>query len=258
MDSELAIILFSAIAFFILLGVSLLLFVLYYQKKHFQFISEKDSLKTTFQRELLNTQLEIQEQTLKYISQEIHDNIGQILSLAKLHLATANIDKPESLQQKIEDSKQLVGKAIQDLRDLSKSLNTDYIAQVGFARSIEYELEMIKKTGSFDTEINIEGPIQKIESQRELILFRIIQEILNNIIKHSKATLITTRIQYLPAEINISIKDNGMGFNVEDSLNTHAGLGIKNMYNRTSLIGGNFQINSIVGLGTTIQINLPI
>lgn len=155
----------------ITLGTFIVVFLLQYQKRKFSHRQDIIKLQDSFQQNILRAQLEIQEQTLKNISQEIHDNIGQVLSLAKLNLATTDIHQPDAMLQKIEDSKILVAKAIQDLRDLSKSMNTDYISEMGFARAVEYELEMIKKTGSFETVIEISGVVRKLEAQKELIRF---------------------------------------------------------------------------------------
>ena len=248
-----SIVLFSSFILFIVI------FFNYYRKKQRKNIIEKEELKTKFNEEILRAQLEIQEQTLINISQEIHDNIGQVLSLAKLNLATTDLNKPEALYQKIDDSKNLVAKAIQDLRDLSKSLNTDYVIEMGLARSIEYELEMIKKSGVFQTNFEIEGQVYKIEPQKELILFRIVQEVLNNIIKHSKATNIIAKQDYKPGLFSMQIIDNGDGFDLKAlKENSKFGLGIKNMHNRAKLIGADFQINSIIGKGTTASLSLPV
>ena len=163
------------------------------------------------------------------------------------------------LSQKIDDSKNLVAKAIQDLRDLSKSLNTDYVIEMGLARSIEYELEMIKKSGVFQTSFEIEGQLYKIEPQKELILFRIVQEVLNNIIKHSKAANIIVKQDYKPELFSMQVTDDGEGFDLKAlKENSKFGLGIKNMHNRAKLIGADFQINSTIGKGTTASISLPL
>lgn len=246
---------------FIAIGTFLVVFLLQYQKKKFQHFKELLNLKETFSHTLLRSQLEIQEQTLKNISQEIHDNIGQVLSLAKLNLATVDIEKIETLQQKIDDSKSLVAKAIQDLRDLSKSLNTDYVSDMGLARSIEYELEMIKKTGIIQTTFEIEGRVSKLEQQKELILFRIVQEVLNNILKHAKATSITIKLKYQTSYFFLKVTDNGQGFDlgkIQDRRDGKPGLGIKNLHNRAQLIGANFSMSSTLAQGTTVDISLPI
>jgi signal transduction histidine kinase len=246
-------------AFLFVITLFVINFLIYYQKVRKRYYQEKELLQANYQQELLRTQLEIQEQTLKTISQEIHDNIGQTLSLAKLNLALADEEAKPPLQQKITDSHQLVSKAIQDLRDLSRSLNTDYVAEMGLHRSIGYELEMIRKTGVMQTEMAVEGQPRLIDKQKELILFRIVQESLNNIIKHAQAANIAIVLKYLPGALYLSIKDNGQGVDLSplNDSTTGFGLGIRNMHNRAKLIGADFNVNSSVGQGTEVTIHLP-
>ena len=211
-----------------------------------------------FSLTLLQTQLEIQEQTLKNISQEIHDNIGQALSLAKLNLNTMPSTNDEVLQQKIQNSKELVSKAIVDLRDLSRSLDTDYVQEMGLQRAIEYELEMIKKTGTVETSMIIEGAMFRLEKQKELILFRIVQETFNNILKHAGAKTINVYINYGTA-FTLVIKDDGKGVNLDplnEGKNKNFGLGIRNMHSRAKLIGAEFNMKSVIGKGTEVEIVL--
>jgi two-component system NarL family sensor kinase len=247
---------------FTLLIISfIIIFIVIYQKRHQGFLKEKEDLQTGFQQILLQSQLEIQEQTLQTISQEIHDNIGQVLSLAKLNLGTMDIAKPEQLQQKIDDSKGLIGKAIQDLRDISKSLNTDYVSEMGLTQAIGYELELIRKSGEFTTSLQTNGLPIKLDARKELIIFRIIQEVINNIIKHARANSILVLLTYEPHAFSISINDNGSGFDLTPlnaGENSKFGLGIRNMHKRANLIGADFSIASTLGAGTTVTLVLPL
>jgi two-component system, NarL family, sensor kinase len=250
-----------AILFMLLIVSFIVIFIALYQKRHIRYLKEKQLLQNQFAQTLLQTQLEIQEQTLKNISQEIHDNIGQVLSLAKLNINTMNCDEPVALQVKISDSKHLISKAIQDLRDLSRSLNTDYVVEMGLLRSVEYELELIKRTGTIETLFRIEGKSFRLEQQQELILFRIVQEVLHNIIKHAKATLIDVFVQFEPAMFTLIVKDNGIGFDaskLEAADYSGFGLGIRNMHNRAAMINTNFTLSSGPGEGVTILLQLPI
>lgn len=239
-----------------------LIFFLFYRnvirKRNEMFLNE-EKIKVNFRQTLLQSQLEIQEQTLKNISQEIHDNVGQVLSLAKLNLNTIDISKTEELQKKIESALIQVSKAINDLRDLSKSFNTDNISAIGLVRAVEYELDMIKKTGVHKTSFNVEGKIKKLEPQTELILFRIVQETLHNIIKHAEASSIWISARYTENDLGLEIKDNGKGFHptAESDQDTDSGLGIRNMHNRAWLIGAKFNLNSIKNEGTSVTIVLP-
>ena len=238
------------------LGFFILLFFLLYKKR--QNLNQKKI--SDLNQELLQSQLEIQEQTLHKISQEIHDNIGQVLSLAKLTIGTIDPNQPEGIQQRVNDSRNLVGKAIHDLRDLSRSMNTAYISEMGLLRSIEYEVEMIRKTGKYNIVLNVDGKPVKLDGQKELILFRIIQEVLNNILKHADAKTVTIQVSYEPQHFSITITDDGKGFDItllDNGKNSTFGLGLRNMQNRAQLVGASFSLASIPGKGTTVSISLP-
>lgn len=241
-----------------LIGASVLfiflfvLFILFYfkvkEKQHTQLLKEA-RIKSEFESQLLRTQLEIQEHTLKTISEEIHDNVGQVLSLAKLNLNTL----PNSSDQKIQDTKNLVSKAINDLRNLSHSLHGDIIAELGLQESIANELKIIESTKAFETDLTITGTVFKLDSKKEMILFRIVQEALNNCIKYSGAKKITVLLQYLPQLFILQVQDDGRGFDATQNI----GIGLKSMLNRAQLIGSRFNLQSTEEKGTVVTIELP-
>lgn len=213
-----------------------------------------------FQQELLRAQLEIQEQTFRNISQEIHDNIGQVLSLAKLNLATIDVPDNKALEGKILDSKELVGKAIRDLRDLSHNLRTDHITEIGFARAVAGEMDSLRKSGLFETTLVIKGQPETIGPQKEWILFRIVQELLRNIIKHARASHILLLLHYEPGTLRLEVEDNGAGFDLRPpngEVYAPGGIGLRNMYNRAQLIGAELWLNSTPGAGTKAVLTMP-
>lgn len=244
----------------LLLGCFMIVFVIIYRLRMNNHLKEKEQTKLRYEQTLLQTQLEIQEQTLKNISQEIHDNVGQVLTLAKLNLATTTVNDTGAME-KIKTSQQLIGKAIQDLRDLSRSLNTDYVERMGLLRSIEYELELLKKTGSVETEMSITGISVKFNQQTELILFRIIQEAIHNVMRHADAQKIAASVVFTDHEMNITIEDNGKGFDLSplnDPGNKTFGLGLRNMQARATMIGAKFLMNSEPDRGTSLHLQLPL
>jgi signal transduction histidine kinase len=248
---------FIVTIFLIIVATGIIMLVLVYQKKQLQHSREKEQLRASFEKEILESKLEIQEQTMKVISQEIHDNIGQVLSLAKLNMNMMDCRAPlPLLEEKIMNTSALLGKAIQDLRDLSKAFNTDTISEMDLITSIQLELDLIKKVGDYQTSLTIEGEPFNIPNQKKLILFRIVQETLNNIIKHAKAKSISLLLSYHPKKFILRLTDNGDGFNVSQA--SSLGLGIRNMRNRSRLIGAEFTISSEVGKGTTVEIDLPV
>ena len=242
-----------------LLGAFMISFLVLYRSRHRKLLREREQLRLSYERELLKSQLEIQEQTFRHISQEIHDNIGQTLSLAKLNISTMDPAQPGGMEQKITDSKKLVTQAINDLRNLSHGLNTDYVADMGLARAIEHELEMIRKSGGQETVFQTEGDAYRLDKQREVIIYRIVQETLNNILKHAASRKIIIHLHYRPEEITLTITDNGKGFDLTPlDLDKSFGLGIKNMHNRARLMGARFKISSTLGEGTSVLVNVPV
>ncbi|MEO6730533.1 MAG: sensor histidine kinase [Ferruginibacter sp.] len=205
---------------------------------------------------ILQTQIEIQEQTLKNISQEIHDNIGQVLSLAKLNINTFAVNPDEATQIRVEDTKQLISKALRDLRDLSRSMHGDKIAELGLQQAIADELKLLQNTGKFLTNIVIAGSPYKMEQQNEMVIFRMLQEALNNAIKHSKAKNIEVNLQYDSEAFQLTIRDDGIGFDPSALQSAETGIGLKSMQNRAALIGAEFRLDSNTEQGTSIHIEL--
>jgi two-component system, NarL family, sensor kinase len=248
-----SVILFS-LFLLILIGIIITTAVLSYNRKK-RYLLEKSQ----FENVILTAQLEIREQTFKNISQEIHDNIGQILSLAKINLSAIEEIGPERYQiENIIITKNLVSKAIQDLRNLSHGLNTDYIYNLGLTKAIEHELDIIGKSGVFVTSFNLKGELRRLERQRELILFRIVQELLNNILKHAEASLITVDLHFDTGRLLLAVTDNGKGFDPDKVIqHKDGGMGILNIYNRVKLVNATIELQSTIGKETTARMSVP-
>jgi two-component system, NarL family, sensor kinase len=241
---------------FLLFALFLILFITIYRFRLNRHLKDKIKMKANFEQELLQTQLEIQEQTLKNISEEIHDNVGQVLSLAKLHLNTfpQNLDAP--IQSKVDETNSLVSKAINDLRNLSRSLHGEKVTDIGLVEAIAGELNILQNTGQFATKLAVNGEQYKLDNQKEMVVFRIVQEALHNAQKHSKATELLVEINYTPGIFSLKVCDNGNGFTTETMDKKQQGIGLKNIHNRAALIGGKLQLESGNGKGTCINLEL--
>ncbi|MEO7215070.1 sensor histidine kinase [Mucilaginibacter sp.] len=236
----------------LLLAIFIIGFLFLYQRRHNKYHMEQEQLKAAFSQELLKTQIEMQEQTLHYVSQEIHDNITQVLSFVKLNLAlTGNLNETDKAH-KIDESRKLVAQAIGDLRDLSKSLSFEHIAQLGLVKTITIEVERINKSSIMDAVMDVNGQAFSLGDERELVIFRIFQEALNNALKHAGAKQFKINLKYTENSFQITIADDGAGFSI-DNLTT-GGSGLRNMQNRAALIGGVANISSEPGKGCAITI----
>lgn len=227
------------------------LFIIQLHRRRILHQKEVVDLKVQYEQTILQSQLEIQEQTFKNISQEIHDNIGQVLSLAKLNLNT--IPNPGNAE-KIALTEELLGKAISDLRDLSKSLNSEKITDIGICEAIKQELATVERAAHIKTTFLCDDHEITLGSEKTIITFRMMQEILNNILKHARAKKITVDIAKLPQEIVIHIIDDGVGFNPAQLKEAETGIGLKSIQQRSKLINAACTIHSAPGKGTDIQI----
>ncbi|HMO63372.1 MAG TPA: sensor histidine kinase [Ferruginibacter sp.] len=242
---------------FLLFALFLIAFIAIYRLRLNRHLRDKLKMKSDFEQALLLTQVEIQEQTLKNISEEIHDNVGQILSLAKLHLNTFPEDAGEKIDFKVAETKKLVSKAINDLRNLSHGMHGEKITDIGLQQAIASEMHTLQNTGQFTTRITLNGDEYKLDKQKQMVLFRIVQESLHNAQKHSGATALWVELHYLPGVFRLLICDNGKGFDAAGLNAVHKGIGLKNMQNRAALIGGKLTVHSSPGEGVSITVDLP-
>ncbi len=241
----------SVILFFL---IFFYLFIVQLHRRRIMHEKELLDLKGQYEQVIMQSQLEIQEQTFRNISQEIHDNIGQVLSLAKLNLNT--IPAADNTREKLEITEQLLGKAIADLRDLSKSLNGDKITNLGLASAIEQELRMIEKTLSIRASLSYDENELVVTDEQTIVVFRMVQEILNNCIKHARASSLDVDISTAQSKSCITVADNGVGFDIDSLDEKETGIGLKSMQRRAQLINAQVQINSAPGKGTKVTICL--
>lgn len=233
-------------------------YILYhYKKRQHYFVQEVEFLKLNYEKELLRAQLEIQEQTFQHISLELHDNVGHYISLAKLHLLTLRKEEDDFLE-KLEASVHLLGTSLQEIRVLCSNLNTSNLKNNGLIKTVEQQVAQLSKLGQFEVNFTVSGKTVYMDEKKELILFRIIQEAVNNIIKHAQASRIGIELAYCSQHMELTITDNGKGFDVAGLLQAPAvSSGIRNIISRSSLINASQKILSERGKGTTIRIVTP-
>lgn len=226
-----------------------------YQKKQHSYSKEVEELKSIHKTDLLQTQIEMQEQTFQNISREIHDNIGQKLTLAKLHLNTLPAASHSGGGDKIKIAVQFIGEAINDLSDLSRSMSSDLVLQNGLLKALDFEVSQLSKMGLFKITLSVSEHTTFLDPHSELVIFRIVQEAINNIVKHSAASQVLINLQYSGSELLMEIRDDGIGFTTCSNEN---GTGLINMNKRASLLGGSCVYSNSEHHGASIIIKIPI
>jgi signal transduction histidine kinase len=161
----------------------------------------------------------------------------------------------DAAKNKVIESRELVAQTINDLRNLSRSLSFEHIMQLGLVKTIGIETDRLNNSGLINIVLNINGDVYSLGEQRELVLFRIFQEALNNTLKHSGAKQLKISLQYSEKLFNLTLEDNGAGFStgLQDG---KGGAGLRNMANRAALIGGVAIIESSPGKGCSIKVSL--
>lgn len=208
------------------------------------------------QRQITEAVIVAQEKERTEIGKELHDNVNQILGASNLYINTAMTDE-EMRQELLERSTELVSRAINEIRKISKSLITPGLREIGLIESIEDIIEDIrvaKDAPSIDLDLqNISE--EQIEDRRKLTLFRIVQEQLNNIVKHAKATRVLIRLSIEGLNTVLVVADNGVGF---DPGSLRKGVGITNIMSRAELFNGKVEIATAPGDGCTLTVSIPL
>jgi signal transduction histidine kinase len=257
LSKTLVVFIFISAMLLVLLLLGFILAMLFLSRKRQQkHALELEKVRTNFEKELFKTELEIQEQTFQYISQEIHDNIGQFISLAKLQLNTLDFANLRLVKDKVVNSTDLLTKALEDLRDLSRSLNSEIIRTNGLVMAVELQIAHLKRLEQPAVVYEINGEYQFLDEQKEIFILRIMQEAVNNIIRHSDARKVTIQLNYTENNLSLHIADDGRGFD-NTGIKNGTGSGIGNMNKRASMIGGVFLIRSTIGTGTVVDLQVP-
>lgn len=196
-----------------------------------------------------------QEAERSNISRELHDNVNQLLMSAKLFMDSAKTD-PEKADEHLEKAISYQMTAVEEIRKLSKKLNTSLVKVIGLSRSIDDIIINMKAFQQIETKILYDEKLEKTLSEdQQLMIFRIIQEQTNNIIKYASAKNVSICLKEENNQVYLSITDDGKGF---DTSVRSKGIGFINIYNRVDAFGGEVKLNSSPGKGCALEIIFPL
>lgn len=253
-QSEIQILVLVVTIIVIVLASTLVVFLLYFQKKKTAYILKQRETQQRFEKEISKSRLEIQEQALQNISWEIHDNVGQLLSVAKMQLNMVQYALPEEQKKSVAETGNIISKSLEELRGLSKSLNPETIKNKGLLESTQFEIERFNRLNVIEATFNIDGEPFNLTNEKEIILFRILQEFCNNTLKYAKAKNLVINFNYLNDKLEITALDNGIGFDVHD-ITKEKGIGLINIKSRAELIGAKLTLTSEENKGTKLYIS---
>lgn len=255
-QTEIQILVFVTTIIILILAITLIVFFFYFQQKKTAYLIKQREIQLRFNEEITKSKMEIQEQALQNISWEIHDNVGQLLSVAKMQLNIVQEEIPEKQQFKIQETSDIIGKSLLELRGLAKSLSPDTIKNKGLIESLEIEVDRFNRLNVIDASLNIVNEPFHLSNEKEIILFRILQEFCNNSLKYAQAKNLSIQLTFEDSCIKILASDNGIGFNV-NNVENHTGIGLLNMKSRGNLISAEIDLISSINEGTKLYISCP-
>lgn len=256
MQSLLSIVIFGTLGM-LLFVTSLILLSITHKRKMLKNQLQLQKQASDHRMEMLINMNETQEKERARIAQDIHDEVGAIFYIAKMNAGElVNELKNVELNQKAKEIERLIISGTTELRKSIQALTPTTLEKFGFLGSLENLIDLIQKSSFININLIYDGDYLQLSHKSELAIFRVIQELINNALKHSTANNIEVKLIQNSDSLTIIISDDGEGFNLKDKFKSN-GLGLKNIENRIFLIGGQTEISSSIGIGTVCYIYIP-
>ena len=203
-----------------------------------------------------------QESERRHIARELHDEIGQALTMVKLNLQTIQrASDPTSVSQRAEESIRIIEPTLQQVRNLSLRLRPSLLDDLGLVAALRWYLDRQSRTKGFALQFNADPLTKRLPAEIETACFRIVQEAVTNVIKYSEAKKVDVILRQVDKFLELIVRDTGIGFNValaQAKAAEGGSIGLLSMAERASLVGGSFDIRSEPGRGTEVRARLPI
>jgi signal transduction histidine kinase len=200
---------------------------------------------------IVNTQEEVQQN----IARDIHDGLVQVLGAAKISLQAINMNGDKDvIHERIKDASMIIDEACIEARNISHQILPYSLVQDGLFPAVD---ELLKKSlRDVSYQFDFSGMAKRLDKDIEINMYRIAQELIQNVLKHSSATHVEVQLEYEQSKLSLSVKDNGKGY--DPGLIKSNSVGLTNIRTRTELIRGTFKMDSAVNLGTKVSVEVPL
>ena len=254
--SQFALIFSLATVGMLLLAGFIILFVVFYQKKMIHEQLKRQQLELDFQRQMMEATLESEENERRRIAGDLHDSVGGMLSTIRVGLTSIARQLPDP--HVVEQSKQMLDDTLTSVRRISLDLMPSTLEKFGLMPALREICERFQATARIPVNFMEEGEFGAMDRSRELKVYRIVQELINNAIKHAQASIITVKTSAGP-EFVVSVEDDGIGFDpsVKRTAQTGSGLGLYNMENRARLLNAKVSFDTQRKKGSKITLIVP-
>jgi len=224
----------------IMLALSLILFIIFHQRRVMRFQTRMQEMEGEYQKMLLRASIKLQEEERQRLAADLHDDAGPLLATARLYLNEnlVNLDKAAQLQS-IFNTKQIIDETIQLIRNISHSLMPPTLKNFGLESAVNDFFQKINNSGSINVNSRFHDYKNRLKPEKELITYRIIQELVNNILKHSNASFIHLTQHDAEDKIILRLHHDGKGITQQEFIKytrNKDGLGLKNIQSRLRVI----------------------
>ncbi len=202
---------------------------------------------------------EFMEAERKRVALDLHDEVGQLLTAIQMGLEMLLLDHPDlggQVEKEVRSTVDLVERAGNEVHRISSRLRPETLEDFGLIPSIEHEIEFLKVRSKIEFEFSARGLEKRLDPQKEILIYRVVQESLTNIMKHSEAGKVEVTLNRKGGRILLKVLDNGRGFNLSE-LDETTGLGVMGMRERIEAVGGSFRITTQPGDGTLLEAEVP-
>jgi signal transduction histidine kinase len=241
----------------IALVTAIAVFIFQFRKKTIEYNNEKELTAQSHRQELLSSQLEIQQQTMQHIGREIHDNVGQKLTLASLYaLRLGHNNQEAAINEPLTSINTLINESLTELRNLSKNLTGNDLLLAGLEDLVKKECEKVNELGHCRAEVIFGGQPVQVSQLVKTIVLRILQEFMQNSLKYAACKTIRIKMNQDAAGLLVLADDDGTGFDA--AADDKKGIGLKNMRKRAEMIGADYLLQSEKEKGTSLKLFIPV
>ncbi len=206
----------------------------------------------------MRSMLEGQEKERNRIARDLHDGLGNLLSSLKVKIGSLQINFDDKGSQKIYGTaSEMIDEACSEVRKIAHEMMPQSLKKLGLPKALEDLVEKMDAIHGFNADFQMHGKETIFDDNTNVMLFRIVQEALNNVVKYAKANQVSVQLNYSANWFDLTIEDDGIGFDV-NALKPNKGMGLKSMAFRTEFIGGTLDLNSRTGMGTLVTVNIPL
>ncbi|WP_035565501.1 sensor histidine kinase [Hymenobacter sp. IS2118] len=248
----------TGVVMMLLLVLLVVVFVIVHQKRAHLLQAQLRQQELSYQSSMLEAMVASQESERERIAQDLHDEIGASLSAARLFITQVHYEAPTPhLQEMSQQASQILGETLQNVRSIAQNLSPALLERFGLCRAVTTLGSRLEAAG-LHVELNVDEAVETLGSSAQLALYRIVQELFANVVRHAGARCLTLHLQAAAGQLRLEVTDDGCGF-VRDApaASRAAGMGLAGIQARTKLLNGQLEISSVPGQGTRVILVLP-